>query len=69
MAGIRMSETALEYQKDVLETIIDEAVYMGTASEEEAEQLHDRLDELESMQSVNQLWYDLSQEYDVIEQT
>ncbi|ADD04545.1 uncharacterized protein Nmag_0961 [Natrialba magadii ATCC 43099] len=62
-----MSETALEYQKHVLATVIDEAVYVGTASEAEAKQLHDRLADVESMQSVDQLWDDLSREYEVLE--
>ncbi|ELY93996.1 hypothetical protein C483_04934 [Natrialba hulunbeirensis JCM 10989] len=62
-----MSETVLEYQKDVLATVIDEAVYVGSASEAEAAQLHDRLADAESMQSVDRLWDDLSQEYEVLE--
>ncbi|OIB55975.1 hypothetical protein [Natrialba sp. SSL1] len=62
-----MSETALEYQKHVLATVIDEAVYVGSTSEAEAERLHNRLADVESLQSVDQFWDDLSREYEVLE--
>jgi hypothetical protein len=62
-----MSETPLEYQRDVLETVVDEAVSEGMTSEAEAEQLRSRLESLESMQSVDRLWDDLSQEYELLE--
>ncbi|WP_306052753.1 hypothetical protein [Natronococcus wangiae] len=62
-----MSETPLEYQKDVLATVVDEAVHEGMTSESEAEQLRDRLESIESMQSVDQFWDDLSQEYELLE--
>ncbi|MFU8869323.1 hypothetical protein [Natronococcus sp.] len=62
-----MSETPFEYQRDVLETVVDEAVSEGMTSEAEAEQLRDRLEALESMQSVDRLWDDLSQEYELVE--
>ena len=62
-----MSETPLEYQRDVLETVVDEAVREGMTSEAEAEQLRNRLESLESMRSVDRLWDDLSQEYELLE--
>ncbi|ELY58616.1 MULTISPECIES: hypothetical protein [Natronococcus] len=62
-----MSETPLEYQRDVLETVVDEAVSEGMTSEAEAEQLRDRVESLESMRSVDRLWDDLSQEYELLE--
>jgi hypothetical protein len=62
-----MSETPLEYQKTVLETVVDEAVDTGLTSEREAEQLRDRLESVESMRSIDRLWDDLSQEYELIE--
>lgn len=62
-----MSETPLEYQRDVLETVVDEAVSEGMTSEAEAEQLRNRLESLESMRSVDRLWDDLSQEYELLE--
>ncbi|MDG5821030.1 hypothetical protein [Natronococcus sp. A-GB7] len=62
-----MSETPLEYQRDVLETVVDEAVSKGMTSETEAEQLRNRVESLESMQSVDRLWDDLSQEYELLE--
>ncbi|MDG5759062.1 hypothetical protein QA600_06880 [Natronococcus sp. A-GB1] len=62
-----MSETPLEYQRDVLETVVDEAVSEGMTSESEAEQLRHRVESLESMQSVDRLWDDLSQEYELLE--
>ncbi|WP_394739425.1 hypothetical protein [Natronococcus roseus] len=62
-----MSETPLEYQRDVLETVVDEAVSEGMTSEAEAEQLRHRVESLESMQSVDRLWDDLSQEYELLE--
>ncbi|WP_049888711.1 hypothetical protein [Natronococcus occultus] len=62
-----MSETPLEYQRDVLETVVDEAVSEGMTSEDEAEQLRNRVESLESMQSVDRLWDDLSQEYELLE--
>jgi hypothetical protein len=62
-----MSETPLEYQRDVLETVVDEAVSEGMTSEAEAEQLRSRLESLESMQSVDRLWDDLSQKYELLE--
>jgi hypothetical protein len=62
-----MTETPLQYQKEVLETVVDEAVASGLTSETEAEQLRDRLESLESMRSVDRLWDDLSQEYELLE--
>ncbi|WP_293028363.1 hypothetical protein [Natronococcus sp.] len=62
-----MSETPLEYQRDVLETVVDEAVSEGMTSEAEAEQLRNRLESLESMRSVDRLWDDLSEEYELLE--
>jgi hypothetical protein len=62
-----MSETPLEYQKDVLSTVVDEAVHEGMTSEAEAERLRNRLESIESMQSVDQFWDDLSQEYELLE--
>lgn len=62
-----MSETPLEYQKYVLATVVDEAVDEGIASEAEAQQLRDRLESIESMQSVDKLWDDLVQKYELLE--
>ncbi|ELY56823.1 hypothetical protein C491_12490 [Natronococcus amylolyticus DSM 10524] len=62
-----MSETPLEYQRDVLETVVDEAVSEGMTSKDEAQQLRHRVESLESMQSVDRLWDDLSQEYELLE--
>ncbi|AGB37657.1 hypothetical protein Natoc_1863 [Natronococcus occultus SP4] len=67
MCPVGMSETPLEYQRDVLETVVDEAVSEGMTSEDEAEQLRNRVESLESMQSVDRLWDDLSQEYELLE--
>jgi hypothetical protein len=67
VGAIDMTETPLQYQKEVLETVVDEAVASGLTSETEAEQLRDRLESLESMRSVDRLWDDLSQEYELLE--
>ncbi len=67
MCTVGMSETPLEYQRDVLETVVDEAVSEGMTSEAEAEQLRNRLESLESMRSVDRLWDDLSEEYELLE--
>jgi hypothetical protein len=67
MCTTNMSETPFEYQKTVLETVVDEAVDTGLTSEREAQQLRDRLESVESMRSIDRLWDDLSQEYELIE--
>ncbi|MBX0298222.1 hypothetical protein [Haloarcula nitratireducens] len=57
----------LNYQLELLADTIQQAVIDGSLDPEEADQLEERLQDIDSLAEIHEVWDLLAEEYDILE--
>lgn len=60
-----MTASEIDYQKSLLDDVVEEAVEQRLITTEDAEDIRDRVSSADSPRAVDDCWDDLRQDYDL----